>query len=114
MASKTYSIDQVAIAARELREAAGAHEERFTGTQVVELLSDEIRILRERGFTDERITGLFTGFDIDVKKAQIERRSNAPTNIIRRMIWNRIEASHANQDASQGPGARRPRSLREA
>jgi hypothetical protein len=49
-----------------------------------------------------------------VKTAQIERRSSAPSNIIRRMIWNRIEASHANQDTSQGPGARRPRALREA
>lgn len=113
MASKrTYSIDQVAIAARELREAAGAHEERFTGTQVIELLADEIRILRERGFTDERITGLFNGFDIDVKTAQIERRSSAPGNIIRRMIWNRMHANQTYLDAP--PAARPPRALREA
>ena len=90
---RTYTIDQIAVAARELREAAGAREERFTGAQVIELLGDESRILRERGFTDERITGLFTCFDIDVKPAQLDRRSSAPGNIITRMIWGRIQGN---------------------
>ncbi len=68
---KTYTPAQVAIAARELREAAGAEEKRFTAAQVIAMLSDEIRMLRERGFTDERIADLFTGFDIDATTAQI-------------------------------------------
>ncbi|HEY4009650.1 MAG TPA: hypothetical protein VGM11_05825, partial [Acidobacteriaceae bacterium] len=60
----TYTADQVARAARELRDAAGAPQERFTAAQVVSMLSDEIRLLRERGFSDERIADLFNGFDI--------------------------------------------------
>lgn len=60
----TYTADQVARAARELREAAGASEERFSAAQVVNMLADEVRLLRERGFDDQRIADLFTGFDI--------------------------------------------------
>jgi hypothetical protein len=66
-----YTADQVAVAARELREAAGAEQELFTGAQVIAMLSEEILLLRERGFTDERIAGLFTGFDIEVTPEQI-------------------------------------------
>ena len=68
---KTYTPAQVAVAARELREAAGAEEERFTSARVIAMLSDEILLLRERGFTDERIADLFTGFGIDVTTEQI-------------------------------------------
>jgi len=63
---RTYSVEQVATAARELRQAAGAEEERFPVSQVVSMLEDEVRLLRERGFTDERIAALFAGFDIAV------------------------------------------------
>jgi hypothetical protein len=91
---RTYTIDQIATASRELREAAGADEERYTGAEVISLLEGEIQILRQRGFSDKRITDLFTGFEIDVKPGQIERRSNAPGNLITRLIWGRI---HANQ-----------------
>ena len=69
----TYTADQVARAARELREAAGASQERFTAAQVVAMLSDEVRLLRERGFSDERIADLFTGFDIEVTPEDISR-----------------------------------------
>ena len=68
-----YTADQVARAARELREAAGASQERFTAAQVVSMLADEVRLLRERGFSDERIADLFTGFDIEVTPDQIAR-----------------------------------------
>jgi hypothetical protein len=61
------------MAARELRQAAGSDEERFSAEQVINMLGDEIRLLRERGFSDERIADLFTGFDIDVSAADIER-----------------------------------------
>lgn len=71
MDENSYSAEQVAVAARELREAAGAGEERFSTDQVLQMLSDEIRLLRERGFTDERIADLFTGFDIPVTAAQV-------------------------------------------
>ena len=73
MQDSTYTADQVARAARELREAAGAAQERFTASQVVSMLSDEVRLLRERGFSDERIADLFTGFDIDVTPDEISR-----------------------------------------
>jgi hypothetical protein len=66
-----YTADEVATAARELRQAAGAEEERFSAEQVVAMLAEEIRLLRERGFTDERIAGLFSAFDMEVTPAQI-------------------------------------------
>ncbi|MBW4038550.1 MAG: hypothetical protein HIU91_06670 [Acidobacteria bacterium] len=88
--TRTYSIDQIAVAARELRQAAGANEERFTSNQVVDLLGGEIQILRERGFSDDRITRLLNGFDIELKPSQIDRRSRTAGNLIRRMLWNRI------------------------
>ena len=69
----TYTADQVALAARELREAAGAAQERFTSAQVVSMLSDEVRLLRERGFSDDRIADLFIGFDIEVTPEEISR-----------------------------------------
>ena len=69
----TYTADQVARAARELREAAGASQERFTSAQVVNMLADEVRLLRERGFSDERIADLFTGFDIQATPGDISR-----------------------------------------
>ena len=69
----TYTADQVARAAKELREAAGAPEEGFTTPQVISMLSDEVRLLRERGFTDERIADLFTGFDIQASADDISR-----------------------------------------
>ena len=69
----TYTADQVARAARELRDAAGAPEQRFTSAQVVSMLADEVRLLRERGFSDERIADLFTGFDIQVTPEEISR-----------------------------------------
>ena len=68
-----YTADQVARAARELREAAGASQQRFTAAQVVAMLSDEVRLLRERGFSDERIADLFIGFDIEVTAENIAR-----------------------------------------
>ena len=87
---KTYTIDQIAIAARELREAAGADPERYTSGEVASLLGGEIEILRQRGFTDERITGLITAFEIEIKLSQIERRRQTPANLIRRLLWDRL------------------------
>ena len=69
----TYTADQVARAARELREAAGTSQQRFTTSQVVAMLADEVRLLRERGFDDQRIADLFTGFDIAVTPDEISR-----------------------------------------
>lgn len=69
---RTYTADQVATAARELRQAAGTEQEAFTTDQVVSMLADEIRLLRERGFTDERIAGLFSAFDIDITADDLE------------------------------------------
>lgn len=69
----TYTADQVARAARELREAAGTAEERFTAPQVISMLSDEVRLLRERGFSDERIADLFSGFEIEASAEEIAR-----------------------------------------
>jgi hypothetical protein len=37
------------------------------------MLADEVRLLRERGFSDQRIADLFTGFDIEVTPEEISR-----------------------------------------
>ena len=103
--TRTYTTEQIAVVARELREAAGAQEERFTASQVLDLLDGEIRSLRQRGFTDERITALLAGFDIELKKNQIERRSRAPGNLLRRVLWDRVNASQHQQGV---PTARQP------
>jgi hypothetical protein len=66
-----FTADQVATAARELREAAGAEEELFSAGQVISMLGEEIRLLRERGFTDQRIADLLSGFDICITPEQI-------------------------------------------
>jgi alkylhydroperoxidase family enzyme len=70
-----YTTTQLAQAARELREAAGAEEQTVTAGEAIEMLDDEIRLLRERGFSDEQIAELFTGFDIEVTTAQIAQHA---------------------------------------
>ena len=69
----TYTGEQVAIAARELRQAAGADEERFSTTQVLSMLGEELRLLRERGFTATQIADLLIGFDICVTAAEVQQ-----------------------------------------
>ncbi len=66
-----YTAEQIAVAARDLRDAAGAPEEQFSLEQVVGMLSDEIRLLRERGFSSERID-LFRSFEIEATASNIE------------------------------------------
>jgi hypothetical protein len=72
---RTYTTTQVALAARELRDAAGAEEQGVTADKAIEMLDDEIRLLRERGFGDEQIAALLTGFDIEVTTEQIARHA---------------------------------------
>jgi len=72
---RMYTTTQLALAARELREAAGAEEQTVTAGEAIEMLDDEIRLLRERGFSDEQIAALFTGFDIEVTAEQIAQHA---------------------------------------
>ena len=74
----TFTADQIATAARELREAAGSDQERFTAAQALFRLGDEIRLLRERGFTDGQIADLLTGFDIPITADDLRRHTAAP------------------------------------
>jgi len=76
---RKYTITQLALAARELRQAAGSEEQTVNTTEAIEMLDDEIRMLRERGFSDEQIASLFTGFDIEVSTEQIAQ--HAPPNL---------------------------------
>lgn len=79
MADQTgFTGEQVALAAREMRQAAGADEERFSVRQVLSMLSEEVRLLRERGFNDARIADLLTGFDICVTPEEVARNTAAP------------------------------------
>ena len=93
--ARTYTTEQLAIVARELREAAGADEPRFTSTQALELLDGEIRSLRQRGFTNERITEMLTSFDIELKPDAVDRRSRNPNNLLRRLLWDRAAQSQS-------------------
>jgi hypothetical protein len=72
---RTYTADEIATAARELREAAGAGEEEFSKEQVISMLGDEINMLRERGFTYDQIAELCSGFDIDLTAAELALHS---------------------------------------
>ena len=81
----SYTVEQVALAARELRQAAGTEEAHFSMPQglssmpqAIELLSNEIRMLRERGFSDAKIADLLTGFDIAVTAEDVTRHSAKP------------------------------------
>ena len=73
----TFTAEQIAIAARELRQAAGADEERFTPAQAVSMLSEEIRLLRERGFSDQQISDLLNGFDLCISPEDIAQHTRA-------------------------------------
>ena len=79
-AAQSYTADQIITAARDLQDAAGtpekpievSDEQTYSLEETVGLLSAEIRILRERGFSNERIADLFTGFEIEVTPSEIE------------------------------------------
>ncbi len=86
MSEPTYTPDEIATASRELLEAAGSDQperswppegtllaDHYTLPQTVRHLEDEIRMLRERGFTDEHIADLLTGFDICVTADELTR-----------------------------------------
>ena len=84
---RTYTTADLSRAASELREAAGtqedrdpfgSEEERVTGGEAIRLLSEEIRLLRERGFSDERIADLLQGFDIEVTAKDIVSAEGEP------------------------------------
>ena len=84
---RTYTTAEVARAATELREAAGtqesrdpfgSEEERVSGDDAIRMLSEEIRLLRERGFSDIQIADLLQGFDIDVTAKDIAQTAGEP------------------------------------
>jgi hypothetical protein len=91
MAKETqlYRADAIIVAARDLQDAAGSPEKpievpanvEYTLGEAIALLSPEIRILRERGFSDERIASLLTGFEIEATASDVEdfyERSDEP------------------------------------
>ena len=68
-----YSLDQALRAQSVLRAAAGAGEERFDEQQLVGMLSDEIRALRESGSSDQDIAALLkTDVGIDLSAEMIQ------------------------------------------
>ncbi len=73
-------------------DAAGQHPPALSGS----ILLEEIRVLRERGLSDECIHGLLRGFNIDVhpelsgdlwKTALNDARDNAINDQMIRLIW---------------------------
>ena len=69
-----FTLEQAMRAQATLRVAAGKPEERFPTEQLIGMLSDEIRDLRERGSSDESIAELLqsqAGLELDA--ATIEK-----------------------------------------
>jgi hypothetical protein len=76
--------DPTLIPGSELSASAPA----LTVAQSDSLLMEEIRILRERGLTDECIHGLFSGFNIDARPETSGQHWNLPINDqLIRLIW---------------------------
>ena len=69
MPEPTFDAEQAARAANAMRAAANLPPEQFPLPQVVAMLSDEISILRGKGFDDERIAQIVssTGVAIDAE-----------------------------------------------
>lgn len=60
----------------------------LTTAQADTLLNEEIRVLRERGLTDECIHGLFSGFNIDARPEASGSHWDVPVNDqLIRLIW---------------------------
>jgi len=70
-----YTADQIATAARKLRQASGLEEQFFSVAEVIGILRNEVHILRERGFSDESIADLLISFDIEVAVDDIRQHS---------------------------------------
>ena len=74
----TYTLDQALRARSVLRSAAGLGEERFDDAELVNMLTDEIRALREQGTTDEDIVEtLRSRADVSIDASALSR---APGN----------------------------------
>ncbi len=58
MRTMGYSLDQALRARSVLRSAAGLGEETFNENELVGMLSDEIRALRDKGSSEEDIAGI--------------------------------------------------------
>jgi hypothetical protein len=71
----------------------------LTEVQVNSTLQEEIRILRERGLSDECIHGLFSGFNIDAKPEPAGYRWTLPLNSqLIRLIWGKIHPAPMQMD----------------
>ncbi len=84
--NRTYTVAEIVRVATELRQAAGTEEqrepsasteERVDGEQAIRMLLEEIRLLRERGFSDIQIADLLQGFDINVTAKEIAQTAGA-------------------------------------
>jgi hypothetical protein len=61
--------------------------------QVNSTLHDEIRLLRERGLSDECIHGLFSGFHIDANPEPASHRWSLPLNSqLISLIWGKANS----------------------
>ncbi len=69
--SASFTAEQVAAAANALRRAAGLDPERFPQGQVVGMLSDEIRRLREDGVGDAEIARIVAAVGVPIDAATI-------------------------------------------
>ena len=71
-AGPSFTAEQVATAANALRRAAGFDPEEFPQAQVVGMLSDEIRQLRDRGVRDDEIARIIAAVGVPIDASVIE------------------------------------------
>jgi hypothetical protein len=70
-----------------------------TAASADSLLNEEIRVLRERGLSDECIHGLFSGFNIDARPEPSGQHWNLPINDqLIRLIWGKALPAVAHLD----------------
>jgi hypothetical protein len=70
-----------------------------TEAQLNATLQDEIRLLRERGLSDECIHGLFSGFNIDARPEPASHRWTLPLNSqLIGLIWGKASPKSATLD----------------
>jgi hypothetical protein len=70
-----------------------------TAAQVAALLQEEIRILRNRGFSDECIHDLFTGFKIEAQPEPFGHEWRLPLDDqLIRLIWGKMQPTPVHLD----------------
>ena len=99
---KTYTIDQIAVAARQLREAAGGDPERYTIAEVASLLSGEIGVLGASAASPTNASPASSAPSTSTSSlARSSAARQTPANFIRRLLWGRLNRARTPRSQMQ-------------